>query len=118
MSAFKVAVVILEPITSDMSRVYRGLKTALEFKEAGDDVVVMFDGSGVETLAAISDPNSKLNPLATALGENIIGACAFCARSHKVTDAIRDAGWPLLADNNGEASTRKLLVDGYQILSF
>ena len=118
MSAFKVAVVIYQPIASDASRVYRGLKTALEFTQAGDDVVVMFDGSGVESLAAISDPSNKLNPLAVALGNSIIGACDFCAHSHKVVDAIRDAGWPLLTDNNGEASIRKLLVDGYQILSF
>lgn len=118
MTTPKVAVVIFEPITSDMARAYRGLKTALEFQAAGDDVVVMFDGSGVETLAAISDPTSKLNPLAVALTESILGACEFCARSHKVIDTIRDAGWPLLADNDGEASIRNLVVGGYQILSF
>ena len=118
MSEFKVAVVIYEPIGSDLSRVYRGLKTALELKQAGDDIVVLFDGSGVESLAVISDPGNKLHPLAVALHDNILGACKFCAASHKVTDAIQGAGWPLLADHNGEASTRKLLVDGYQILSF
>jgi predicted peroxiredoxin len=118
MTQLKVAVVIFEPITSDLARAYRGLKTALELQTAGDDVVVMFDGSGVETLAAISDPTSTLNPLAVALTQNIIGACEFCARSHKVIDAIRDAGWPLLADNDGEASIRNLMIEGYQILSF
>ncbi|MEO6505781.1 MAG: sulfur reduction protein DsrE [Terrimesophilobacter sp.] len=118
MSEFKVAVVINQPINGDLSRVYRGLKTALEFKKAGDEVVVQFDGAGVESLAAISDKDSKLNPLAVALADNITGACAFCARSHKVEDQIRNAGWKLLADNDGEASNRKLLVDGYQILSF
>jgi intracellular sulfur oxidation DsrE/DsrF family protein len=88
MSASKIAVVIYEPIGSDTSRVYRGLKTALEFKDAGDDIVVVFDGSGVESLAAISDPKHKMNPLAVALHDNIRGACAFCVASHGVTDAV------------------------------
>lgn len=118
MSQFKVAIVIYEPVSGDMSRVYRGLKTALEFKKAGDEVVVQFDGSGIETLAAISKEDSPLNALAVALADNITGGCAFCADSHGVKDQIVDAGWKLLGDDAGEASNRKLLVEGFQILAF
>ncbi|WP_062209366.1 DsrE family protein [Demequina oxidasica] len=118
MSEFKVAVVIYEPIDGDMARAYRGLKTALEFKQAGDDVVVQFDGSGVDTLAAISNAEHPMNGLATALADNITGACGYCATSHKVADAIEQAGWTLLSDDGGEASNRKLMVEGYQILTF
>jgi len=118
MSDTKIAVVIYEPLGSDSARVYRGLKTALEFKQAGDDVVVVFDGSGVESLAAISDTGHKMNPLAVALQGNILGACSFCATSHAVAEPITSGGWPLLTDNKGEASIRKLVVDGYQILNF
>src|SRR5664279_1887381 len=118
MSESKIAVVIYEPIGSDSSRVYRGLKTALEFKDAGDDVVVVFDGSGVESLAAISDPKHKMNPLTGALHDNIRGACAFCVADHGVTDAVEAGGWPLLTDYKGEASIRSLVVEGYQILNF
>lgn len=118
MAQFKAAIVIYESVSGDMSRVYRGLKTALELVQAGDEVTVLFDGSGVETLAAISDPASPLHGLADALKANIQGGCSFCATSHKVEDAIKAAGWPLLADYNGEASFRKLLVDGYQVFNF
>ena len=118
MSDYKIAVVIYEPIGSDTSRVYRGLKTALEFKQAGDDVVVVFDGSGVESLAAISDPGHKMNPLAVALRDNILGACGFCVASHGVTDPIKTGGWPLLTGYKGEASIRNLVVAGYHILNF
>lgn len=114
----KVAVVIYEPIGSDMSRAYRGLKTALEFKKAGDDVVVLFDGSGVETLAAVSEPTSPLNPLITALADNVLGACSFCAKSHKVADTIRAAGWSLRTDDGEEASIRDLVIQGRTIISF
>lgn len=116
--SLKVAVVIYEPIGSDMSRAYRGLKTALEFKKAGDDVVVLFDGSGVETLAAVSESTSPLHPLISALADNVLGACSFCASSHKVADAIRSAGWSLRTDDGGEASVRDLVVDGRTVLAF
>ncbi|TFC18934.1 sulfur reduction protein DsrE [Cryobacterium algoritolerans] len=118
MSDLKIAVVIYEPIDSDSSRVYRGLKTALEFKQAGDDVTVVFDGSGVETLAAITAPIHKMNPLAVALKDNIRGACGFCVTSHGVSDAVALGGWDLLTDYKGEVSVRNLVLEGYQILSF
>lgn len=118
MSDLKIAVVIYEPIDSDASRVYRGLKTALEFKQAGDDVTVVFDGSGVESLAAITAPSHKMNPLAVALKDNIRGACGFCVSSHGVSDAVALGGWDLLTDYKGEVSVRNLVIEGYQILSF
>lgn len=118
MSDLKIAVVIYESTNSGDARAYRGLKTALEFKEAGDDVVVVFDGSGVETLAAISDPANPMHPLAEALKSHIRGACSYCAKAHKSADAIVAAGWTLLTDNNGEASIRDLVTEGRTILNF
>lgn len=116
--ANKVAVFIYEPISSDMSRAYRGLKTALEFVQAGDEVAVVFDGSGVETLAAVADPSSKLNGILNDIKSSVEGACSFCASSHKVAEAITQAGYDLLTDYQGEASVRKYVNDGYTILSF
>lgn len=52
-----------------MSTVYRGLQTALELKNAGDDVVVQFDGAGVESLAGISSKDSPMNSRAVALAD-------------------------------------------------
>ena len=118
MAQFKAAIIIYESVSGDMSRAYRGLKTALELVQAGDEVTIVFDGSSAETLAAISDPTSPLQGRADALKANIQGACSFCATSHKVQDAINAAGWPLLTDYNGEASFRKFLVDGYQVFGF
>lgn len=114
----KVALVILEPLPGDMSRVYRGLKAAKEFSDAGDDVVVLFDGSGVDALAAVSDPESPLHPLISALRPVVRGACKYCSTSHKVRDELEAAGWPLLDDFAGEASVRALAVEGRQILTY
>ena len=116
--ANKVAIFLYEPLTGDLSRAYRGLKTAQEFMSAGDDVVVVFDGSGVETLAAIADPGHKLNGILKGIHSAVEGACSFCSDSHKVKDAIVAAGYPLLSDYNGEASVRKFVNEGYTILNF
>lgn len=114
----KVAIFIYESVSGDLARAYRGLKTALEFTQAGDDVVVVFDGSGVETLAAIADPTSQLNAVLKGITSSVAGACSFCASSHDVADAIVAAGFPLLADYEGEASVRKYVSADYTILNF
>ena len=114
----KVAVFIYESLSGDLSRAYRGLKTALEFVQAGDEVAVVFDGSGVETLAAIADPGSKLHGILTEIKSSVEGACSFCASSHKVAEAITQAGYDLVADYQGEASVRKYVNSGFTILSF
>ncbi len=116
--ANKVAVSIYEPIAADTSRAYRGLKTALQFVQAGDEVAVVFDGSGVQTLAAIADPSSAVNGLLLQIKSNVEGACSFCANSYKIADAIEAAGYALLADYKGEASVRKFVNDDYTVLNF
>lgn len=118
MAENKIAVVIYEPISGDMSRVYRGLKSAAEFKAAGDDVAVVFDGSGVESLAAVSDASHPMHPLIESLRDNVRGACAYCAGGHNVKDEIANAGWSLRSEANGEVSIRDLVGEGRQILNY
>jgi hypothetical protein len=114
----KIAIFIYESVSGDISRAYRGLKTALEFVQAGDDVAVVFDGSGVETQAAITDPKSPLHPVLDGIKSSIEGACSFCAISHKSNQAITAAGYPLLTEFAGEASVRKFVSAGYTVLNF
>ncbi|GAA1860012.1 DsrE family protein [Microbacterium koreense] len=118
MTENKIAVVIYEPISGDMSRVYRGLKIAAEFATSGDDVAVVFDGSGVESLAALSDSTHPLHPLLESLRDNVRGACSYCAGSHKVAHVITGSGWSLRDEAGGEVSIRELALEGRQILNF
>ena len=114
----KAAIVIYTNIANDMARVYRGLGTAQEFVEAGDDVTIIFDGSGVESLAAMSDAGHDLNGMLESLRAVVAGACGFCAKSHGVEEAITGANWAMLVDHKGHASIRQLVVDGYTVLTF
>jgi hypothetical protein len=114
----RVAVVIYEDASKDLARAYRGLMTAVEFLEAGDDVTVVYDGSGVDTLAAASALDHQLHPLVEKLRPVTRGACGFCTRAHGVLEPVTAAGWPLLGEYNGHASIRQLVGEGYQILTF
>ena len=114
----RIAVVVYEDADRDLARAYRGLLTATEFLDAGEDVTVVYDGSGVDTLAAASVAGHALNPLVEKLRSRTRGACGFCARAHGVEAEITAAGWSLLAEYKGHASIRDLMVEGYQLLSF
>lgn len=103
---------------ADMARGYRALGTAQEFVEAGDEVAIVYDGTGVETLAAYTDDEHQLHKMYEGLKSHIDGACGFCAKSHGVKDTLEAAGIAMLSDHKGHASVRKYVADGYQLLIF
>jgi len=114
----KVALVIFSTLEgAGNAAVYRALGTAKEFKDAGDDIKIVFDGSGVETAAAISQSGHNLNGAYKAVADTVLGACGFCVKAHKVADEIDAADIPLLTDNHGHASLRQVVVDGYQVIT-
>ena len=114
----KVAIVIFEDIKRDSARVYRALVTAEELMEAGDEVTVVFDGSGTESLASVLDPASRLHALFERVRPQIRGACRYCARSHGVLEPIEGAGIPLLSEYKQHASLVALVREGYTVLTF
>lgn len=112
------AIVILTDVAHDDAKVYRALGTAQEFKQAGDDVTIVFDGSGVDSLAAAAAVDHPLHGLLESLRDEVAGACGFCTQAHKVEKTVTAAGYPLLTDNNGHASIRDLVVEGRTVLTY
>lgn len=114
----KIAIFVYEPIEGDASRVYRAMRTAHEFKVAGDDVAIVFDGSGTESLAEMLRPGGKFHAQYLLVNDKVSGACKVCSRSHGVADRIASVGIALLDEFEGEASVRKYVSAGYTILNF
>ncbi len=114
----KIAIVIFTVFDKDSARVYRALGTAAEYKAGGTEVTVVFDGSGVESLAALAQTAHPLHPLLESLRDEIRGACGYCAGAHDVADAITAAGFKLLDEHDGHASLPTLTREGYTILTF
>ena len=61
--AAKVAIVILADTETraDRAKVANALTTAYEFKEAGEEVTVVFTGAGTTWIPELSDPDHRLH---------------------------------------------------------
>ena len=116
----KAGIVVLAASEShaDMGRIANALEAAKEMKESGDEVKLIFDGAGTEWVGKLADPNNMLNPLYKAIEDKIEGACAFCAESFGVKGEVQNAGVTLLEEYDRHPSIRKLVNDGYQVITF
>jgi len=116
----KIAIVVLADTEThgDSARAVNALETAQEFKEAGDDVRLIFDGAGTRWLAEFANSEHRLHKKFMALQENVTGACAFCARAFHVEEQVQAAGFQLLSENAGHPSIRSLVADGFQVITF
>lgn len=103
---------------ADLGRVVNALQIAREFGEAGDEVTVIFDGAGTQWVPALSDENHKYHRLFEATKDKVAGACSYCAGAYGVKDKIENTDVDLLDEYEGHPSVRKLISNGYQILTF
>jgi hypothetical protein len=101
-----------------LARLVGALEMAREFKQAGDDVVIVFEGAGTEWAAALPAPEHNVHGLYSTVADCVRGACEFCASAFGVKDRLESHGMPLLADHDGHPSLRALASQGYQIATF
>ena len=115
-----VAIVVLADTEShaDMGRVANAMETAKEFHEAGDTVVLIFDGAGTKWIGELAQPDHRLHRSFEAVRGTISGACRFCAAAFGATEGVRAAGIPLLSEYEGHPSLRNLIIQGYQVITF
>ncbi len=116
----KAAIVLLANIETPegMGRMANALTTAKEFKDAGDDAVLIFDGAGTRWLPQLADAGHKYHRLLEDVRGQVQGACVYCARAYGVKDAIEAAGIPLLDEYRGHPSLRDLMLEGRQVVTF
>lgn len=116
----KVAIVVLADTEShgDLGRVVNALEVVKEFKEAKDDVQLIFDGAGVKWIGERSKPDHKVKGLFDSVKDRITGACQFCARAFNVAGGVQECGVALLSEYDGHPSFKKLISQGYQVITF
>lgn len=116
----KAAIVVFSDLDShqNMARVVNALEIAREFKEAGDDVQIVFDGGGTASAAAIADPAHQLHGLYSTVEDKVAGICRYCARAFDVYDKAESLRLPMLAEYRQHPSIRTRVADGYQVLIF
>lgn len=116
----KAAILILAASEThgDLGRLTNALVTAKEFRDAGDDVEVIFDGAATTWVPDLAGGDHQLSPLFEELGDHVSGACAFCADAFGVRDKVEGTDVPLLDEHEGHPSIRSLVADGYEVLTF
>jgi hypothetical protein len=123
----KCAIVILsdpKPASEEaLGRLFNGLATAYEYKKAGDEVTIVFQGTGARWIEYVTKDSHPAHLLFEAVKENIAGVSAECARVFGATTCAEAASLPLIADNSvpgtdGVASLRQLRENGFDVLTF
>lgn len=116
----KVAVVILADTETqtDRARAANALTATYEFREAGDEVTLIFTGAATKWIGELSDPEHRLNKAFALVKDKVAGACKACAVSFGVREEVQASGVPLLAEYRGHQSLRKLVEEGYQVITF
>lgn len=116
----KVAIVVLADTEShgDLGRVVNALEAVKEFKEAKDDVQLIFDGAGTKWIPELSKSDHMLKGLFDSVKDRVSGACTFCAGAFAVKDKVQSYGIALLGEYDGHPSFKKLISQGYQVITF
>ncbi len=116
----KAAILVLADTEThgDLGRVVNALMAAKEFREAGDDVRVIFDGAATKWPGVLFEPQHKYHKLFEEVADRIAGACGYCARAFHAEQGAETAHVHLLEEYEGHPSVRRLVADGYQVLTF
>ena len=116
----KAAIILLadNETHADLGRATNALMTVQEFADAGDDVTLVFDGAGVRWAAALLDEGNPLHGAYEKVRNHVAGACHYCAGAFHVRDRLEASHFPLLREHKGHPSVRRLVADGYEIITF
>jgi hypothetical protein len=102
----------------DLARAVNALETVKEFQEAGDDVVLIFDGAGTRWIGEFAKTENRSHRLYQAVKGSIAGACSLCAAAFGAKAAIEAEGIQLLDEFERHPSLRRLVKSGYEVITF
>ena len=116
----KAAIVVLADTEThaDLGRIANALTSAAEFKEAGEETTIVFDGARTKWVGELSKPDHRLHGTFESLKDEIAGACRYCASAFGAKEAVEASGVPLLGEYQGHPSLQKLVSQGYQVITF
>ncbi|MHB1646475.1 MAG: hypothetical protein EVG15_09010 [Candidatus Acididesulfobacter diazotrophicus] len=102
-------------------RVRHALIYAKEIKEAGNNVLLIFDGEGTKWLKIITDEPGQYKFLNDLLNEvKSLGieykACDFCSTRKEVKEDLSNKHIQFLNEYDGHPDIGKLINEGYQII--
>ena len=119
----KVAIIVLEGTESkeSVARIRHALIYSKEIKDAGNEIMLIFDGNGTKWLNIISDETSEfdfLNKLFKEVKSMGIApkACDFCSTRKEVKDSLKLKNIEFLSEYDRHPNVGKLINEGYQVI--
>ena len=116
----KAAIVVLSDTDTyeALGRLANALYAVKEFRDAGDEVALIFDGAGVKWISELAKPDHMYHEMYKEVRDRITGVCEYCAKAFKVTEAVLEQELRFANENEGHPSFRELLRAGYQPITF
>jgi hypothetical protein len=116
----KVAIVLLADTETHeaLGRMANALTTATDFKEAGDESTIIFDGAGTKWVAELSKPDHQYHEVFESVKDQVAGACSYCSSAFGVKEEVEASGVPPLEEHEGHPSLQKLVSQDYQVITF
>jgi hypothetical protein len=106
-----------------LGRVFNGLAAAYDFKQAGDDVSVVFQGAGTRWIGELTKKDHPAHDLFEAVKDQVAGVSCGCADVFGGSEEAQKSGLDLIKENpvpgtRGMASLWKYAAEGATILTF
>lgn len=93
------------------------LVAAKEFKEAGDEVRVIFAGAATKWPGILADPDHRAHRAYREVADTVLGACGCCARAFEAEGSVEGAHVRLVDEFQGHPSIRALVTDRFAVIS-
>lgn len=106
-----------------LGRVFNALALASECKQRGDQVVVVFSGTGTRWPAELSKISHPANGLYNSVRDVVQGGSCGCAEVFGAKEGLQSCGVPMVKDHAlagtaGLLSLRRYLAEGWQTVVF
>ncbi len=123
----KTAVIIMSDPKSGseeaLGRVFNALALASECIQKGDEVAVLFNGTGTRWPAELTNLSHPANGLYNSVRDVVQGASCACAEVFGAKESVKSCGVPLVKDNAlagtaGLLSLRRYVAEGWKTVVF
>lgn len=123
----KTAIIILsDPKTNTdeaLGRLFNALATAYDFKQKGEQVTIIFQGTGTRWAGYLLKEDHPAHQLYIAVADKVAGVSCACADVFGAHDEALNNGFELLKGNavpgtSGLPGLRELTASGHQIMIF
>jgi hypothetical protein len=106
-----------------LGRVFNALALASECKQKGDEIAVVFNGTGTRWPAELAKLSHPANALYNSVRDVVQGASCACAEVFAAKEGVQACGVPMRKDNvlagtAGLLSLRRYIAEGWNTVVF